>query len=64
MPNAQSLGITLICILGACAFLALGAFAGGKMTPSKLGIFAGVLAVIAITVYAAFSTVYFLGKGT
>ena len=63
MPNAQSLGIMLICILGACAFMALGAFAGGKMTPGKLGVFAGVLAVITIAVYAAFSAIYFLGKG-
>ena len=63
MPNAQSLGIMLFCILGACAFLALGAFAGGKMTPGKLGIFAGVLAVIAVIAYAVFSAVYFLTKG-
>lgn len=63
MPNAQALGIMLICILCACIFMALGAFAGGKMTAGKLGIFAGVLAVIAVVVYAAFSAIYFLGKG-
>ena len=62
MPNAQSLGIMLFCILGACAFLALGAFAGNKMSPAKLAIFAGVLALVAVVFYAVFSAFYFLTK--
>jgi hypothetical protein len=64
MPNAQSLGITLLCIVGACAFLALGAFAGSKMSPGKLATFAGVLALIAIVFFAVFSAVYFLTKAS
>ena len=62
MPNAQSLAIMLFSILGACAFLALGAFAGGKMSPEKLATFAGVLALIAVVFYAVFSAFYFLTK--
>lgn len=63
MPNAQSLSIMLICILCACGCMALGSFAGSKMSPGKLGIFSGVLAMIVITIYAAFSAIYFLSKG-
>jgi hypothetical protein len=62
MPTAQSLGITLFCILGACAFLAIGAFAGNKMSPDKLATFAGVVALIAVIFYAVFSAYYFLSK--
>jgi hypothetical protein len=60
MLNASSLGILLFCILGACAFLALGAFAGGKMSAGKLAAFAGVLALMAMVFFSIFSAVYFL----
>jgi hypothetical protein len=59
MPNAQ-LGILLFCILGACAFLALGAFLGNKMSPGKLAIFSGVLALIGVIFFTVFAAVYFL----
>jgi hypothetical protein len=64
MPNSQSLGIMLFCILGACAFLALGAFAGNKMSPGKLAIFTGVLALIAVVFFSVFSAVYFLTRAS
>jgi len=64
MPNAQSLGIILFCILGACGFLALGAFLGSKMSPGKLAIFAGVLAMFAVIVFAVFSAVYFMTRSS
>ncbi len=60
MPGAQTLTTALFCILGACLFLALGAFAGKKMSPSKLATFAGVLAALSVLVYALFSAFYFL----
>jgi len=64
MPNAQSLGILLFCILGACAFLALGAFLANKMSVGKLATFAGALALIAVIFYAVFSAVYFLTQAS
>lgn len=62
MPTAQMLGITLFCILGACGFLALGAFVGSKLSPGKLATFAGVVALIAVVFFAGFSAYYFLTK--
>lgn len=60
MTSTQTLGIILFSILGACVFLALGAFFGGKTTPGKVGIFAGVLAMITVTIFAVYSAFYFL----
>ena len=60
MAGTRTLGIILFSILGVCVFLALGAFFGGKTTPIKVSIFAGVLAMIAVTSFAAFSAIYFL----
>lgn len=60
MTSTQTLGIILFSILGACVFFVIGAFFGGKTTPGKVGIFAGVLAIIALTSFAVFSAIYFL----
>ena len=60
MPNAQMLGTILFCILGFCGFLALGAFVGKKVSPEKLVTFAGVIALIAVVLYAMFAAYYFI----
>ena len=60
MPNAQTIAMLFFSILGFCVFLALGAFMGKKMTPDKLVTFAGVIALIAVVVYAIFAAYYFI----
>jgi hypothetical protein len=60
MPNAQSLGIILFTILGFCAMLALGAFLGKKVTPTKLVTFAGVVALVAVVCFSVFAAYYFI----
>ncbi len=60
MPNAQMLGTILFCILGFCGFLALGAFVGKKVSPEKLVTFAGVIALIAVVLYAMYAAYYFI----
>lgn len=60
MPNAATLATVLFCILGFCAFLALGAFLGKKSSPGKLVTFVGVIALIAVVGYAMFAAYYFV----
>jgi len=62
MPTAQMLGTILFCILGFCGFLALGAFVGKKVTPGKLVTFAGVLALIAVVLFAMYAAYYFIAE--
>jgi hypothetical protein len=59
MPNSQ-ISMVLFGILGFCAFLALGAFLGKKVTPGKLVTFAGMLALIAVVCFSVFSAYYFI----
>ena len=59
MPDSHSLGMVLFAILGFCGFLALGAFLGKKVTPSKLVTFAGVIALIAVVCFSIFAAYYF-----
>jgi len=60
MPNAQMLAMILFGILGFCVFLALGAFIGKKTAPGKLVTFAGVIALVAVVVYAIYAAYYFI----
>jgi hypothetical protein len=60
MPNAQSLALILISILGFCIFLALGAFIGKKTSPGKVVTFAGVIALVAVVGFAMYSAYYFI----
>jgi hypothetical protein len=62
MPNAQMLAIILFGILGFCGFLALGAFVGKQTSPGKLVTFAGVVALIAVVLYAMYAAYYFIVK--
>jgi len=64
MPNAQSLATILFCILGFCAFLALGAFVGKKTSPGQLVTFAGVVALIAVVGFAVFAAYYFITQAS
>ena len=60
MPNAQMLAMILFGILGVCVLLALGAFIGKKTAPGKLVTFAGVIALVAVVVYAIYAAYYFI----
>jgi multisubunit Na+/H+ antiporter MnhG subunit len=62
MPNAQMLGTILFCILGFCGLLALGAFVGKQTTPGKLVTFAGVIALVAVVLYAMYAAYYFIAE--
>jgi hypothetical protein len=54
------LAMILFGILGFCVFLALGAFIGKKTAPGKLVTFAGVIALVAVVVYAIYAAYYFI----
>jgi hypothetical protein len=56
------LGVILFTILGFCGFLALGAYLGKKVTPQKMIIFSGVLALVAVVGFSVFAAFYFLTK--
>jgi uncharacterized membrane protein YcaP (DUF421 family) len=64
MPSAQSLAMTLFAILGFCVVLTLGAFIGKKITPGKLVMFAGVLALIAVVCFTVYAAYYFIARAT
>ena len=59
MGNSQ-LGLILFAVLGFCGMLALGAFLGKVLTPSKLVTFAGILALIAVVCFSVFAAYYFI----
>ena len=58
--SPAGLGMILFAILGFCGFLALGAYLGKKVTPQKLIIFSGVLALVAVLCFSVFAAFYFL----
>ena len=60
MPNAQTLAILLFVILALCGFLALGAFAGKKSSPGKVVTIAGVIALVAVVLYAMYAAYRFI----
>lgn len=62
MPTTQLLIVIFLSILGACAFLALGAFLGKKISMGKVAAFAGIVALFVMVFFSVFSAYYFITK--
>jgi hypothetical protein len=56
--------MTLLAILGFCVMLALGAFVGKKITPGKLVMYAGVLALISVVCFTVYAAYYFIARAS